>query len=308
MRPTRRRFLVTAAAAGALLPAGARRLWAASTLDLGGGATLETLSDGNLVLPASFVLGDLPGEEARAILAAAGLGGADRFTPPCNVTLLRDGTRTVLFDAGAGPDFMESAGRLPEALDALGLAPDEVTHVLFTHAHPDHLWGILDAFDEPFFPSAELVMGAAEHAYWSDPATVETIDPMRASFAAGAARRLEILGEAMRLVDDGEEVLPGIVARLTPGHTPGHLAFAVTGEDGEALVLGDAIGNHHLAFARPDWPSPSDQDAGMAARTRVALLADLAASGLPFVGFHLPEGGIGRVERTDDGAFRYVPA
>lgn len=307
MKTSRRRFIATAAAAGTLLPAGARRLWAATSLDLGGGATLETLSDGNLVLPAAFVLGDLPAEEAGAILAAAGLGGATQFTPPCNVTLFRDGTRTILFDAGAGPDFMESAGRLPEALDALGLAPEDVTHVLFTHAHPDHLWGILDEFDEPLFPSAELVMGGAEHAYWTDPATVETIDPMRTSFAAGAARRLDILGDAVRLVDDGEEILPGIVARLTPGHTPGHLAFAVSAEGGQALVLGDAIGNHHLAFARPDWTSPSDQDAATAAATRVALLEELAGSGLAFVGFHLPDGGIGRVERAGDGrAFRFV--
>lgn len=306
MRTTRRRFLATAAAAGAALAPGTRRLWAATSLDLGGGSALETLSDGNLVLPAAFVLGDLPADEAGAILAQAGLGGATEFTPPCNVTLFRDGTRTILFDAGAGPDFMESAGRLPEALGALGLAPEDVTHVLFTHAHPDHLWGILDEFDEPLFPSAKLVMGRLEHAYWTDPATVETIDPMRASFAAGAARRLAVLGDAVRLVEDGEEALPGITARLTPGHTPGHMAFAVSAEGGQALVLGDAVGNHHLAFARPDWPAASDQDATTAAATRSALLSELAGSGLPIVGFHLPDGGIGRVERAGGGAFRFV--
>ncbi|MCX7645266.1 MAG: MBL fold metallo-hydrolase [Rhodobacteraceae bacterium] len=309
MQITRRRFLAATAAAGTLLPAGARRLWAATALDLGGGATLETLSDGTLVLPASFVLGDLPADAAGAILAAAGLEPAAQFTAPCNVTLFRDGARTVLFDAGAGRGFVDSAGRLPEALDAIGLAPEEVTHVLFTHGHPDHLWGILDEFEEPLFPSAELVMGRLEHAYWTDPATAETIGPMRAGFAAGAARRLEVLGDAVRLVEDGEEVLPGITARLTPGHTPGHMAFAVGAAGGQALVLGDAVGNHHLAFARPDWPAPSDQDAAAGAATRAALLAELAGSGVPIVGFHLPDGGIGRVGRGGaEGGYRFIAA
>ncbi len=303
---TRRRLLTSSLAAGLAMPALTRRVWALTSLDLGG-ATLDTLSDGNLVLPGDFVLGGLPQDEAKAILADFGLAG-DQFTPPCNVTLFRDGTNTVLFDVGAGPDFMASAGKLPEALDAVGLSPDDITHVIFTHAHPDHLWGTLDEFDEPLFPSAELMMGRAEFDYWTDPATVETIDPGRTTFAVGAARRLEVLADSLRLLDDGDEAVPGVTARLTPGHTPGHMGFEIAAGGASAMVVGDAIGNHHLAFVRPDWPSASDQDPEPAAATRSALLASLADTGMPFVGFHLPDGGIGRVERTDDGGYRYVSA
>ncbi|MFN4193218.1 MAG: MBL fold metallo-hydrolase [Tabrizicola sp.] len=297
-----RRHLLTATAAALAAPLGARRLWAASTLTLDG-MRIDTLSDGSLVLPGNFILGGMPQDEMQAIVAKYGLP-TDQLTPPCNVTLLRDGTNTVLFDVGAGPDFQPSAGKLMEALAALELTVEDITHVLFTHGHPDHLWGLLDEFDEPVFPNAQHMIGQAEFDYWTDPETVASIGEARTTFAVGAARRLGVIAETVRLLADGEEALPGITARLTPGHTPGHLAFEIAGT-APALVLGDCIGNHHVAFERPDWASGSDQDAGLAAKTRVALLDRLASEGHAIIGYHLPEGGIGRVERADKG-YRFI--
>jgi glyoxylase-like metal-dependent hydrolase (beta-lactamase superfamily II) len=296
---TRRRVICAALATPALT----RPVFAATTIKAGA-RTVDTLSDGNLVLPGDFILGGMPKDEVAAILARHGLA-ADQLTPPCNVTLVRDGTNTILFDVGSGPDFQPSAGKLLAAIEALGLSPEEVTHVVFTHGHPDHLWGLLDEFDEPVFPSAEHAIGRAEFAYWIDPATVGTIGAARTTFAVGAARRLNLIAESIRLLEDGESVVDGVVARLTPGHTPGHLAFEIgTGSDA-LLVVGDAIGNHHVAFERPAWASGSDQDPEAAAKTRTALLDDLAGRGIALVGFHLPDGGIGRAERSGDG-FRFV--
>jgi hypothetical protein len=136
-----------------------------------------------------------------------------------------------------------------------------VTHVLFTHAHPDHLWGLLDEFDEPLFANAEYMIGAAEFDYWMNPDTVTTIGEARTTFAVGAQRRLAVIADTVRKVADGEEVLPGIAARLTAGHTPGHIAWDIAAGSDRVMVLGDAIGNHHVAFERPDWASGSDQDA-----------------------------------------------
>lgn len=298
-----RRTVLGQIAAATVMGGMARQVWAQSTLT-SGDMVIDTLSDGHLVLPGNFILGPMP-DGAGAVLAEFGLS-ADQITPDCNLTLLRDGDRTVVFDAGSGPNFMPTAGKIMDALDAIGLDPGDVTHVIFTHAHPDHLWGVLDDFDEPLFYNATHMMGAAEHAYWTDPNTVNTIGEARLAFAAGAQRYLAAIADNLVLFDDGAEVIPNVTARLTPGHTPGHMSFDIATPDGPVTVIGDAIGNHHLAFARPDWPTGSDQDQTMGAQTRAAMLAGFADTGTTFVGFHLPSPGIGRAVRDGDG-YRFVP-
>jgi glyoxylase-like metal-dependent hydrolase (beta-lactamase superfamily II) len=302
MQLTRRHFIGTAGAA--LATAGLpQRGWAGSALTLGD-LQIDTLSDGNLVLPADFALGDLPPAQAAPVLEQFGLG-VGPFEPPCNVTLLRDGERTVLFDVGSGPNFMPSAGKIQDAFDAIGISTDDVTHVVFTHAHPDHIWGLLDDFDDPLFYNAEFLIGQDEFDYWMDPETVNTIMPSRQSFAVGAMNRLEVIADQVQFFADGDEILPGIAAHATYGHTPGHMSFEIRSGSESAMVTGDAVTNHHLNFVHPDWHSGSDQDPEMGAATRARLLDRLAAEQMAVIGFHLPGGGVGRVETAETG-YRFV--
>ena len=296
MQFSRRAFLKSAAAApiAGLLP---RPVMAELSM---GTATLTTVSDGSLVLPGSFIFEPMPKDELAPILAEFDQS-SERLTPECNLALYRDGTNTVLFDVGSGPDFMPTAGTIMDSLDAVGLAPEDITHVVFTHAHPDHIWGLLDEFDEPLFYEASYFMGRAEWDYWWDPETVNTIGEARTAFAVGAKRRMAIIEDTVQLFDDGDEILPGIAAVSTPGHTPGHMAFEVRNGSDTALIVGDAIGNHHVAFRMPAWESGSDQNMPLAAETRVMLFDRLASEQITMVGFHLPNGGIGRVDTLGDG-------
>ncbi|MEO1114842.1 MAG: MBL fold metallo-hydrolase, partial [Pseudomonadota bacterium] len=196
--------------------------------------------------------------------------------------------------------------KLVAGLEHAGVAPEDVTHVVFTHAHPDHIWGLLDEFDDPLFADAAYLIGGTEWDYWWNPDTVDTIGEARAAMAVGAKRRLEAIEDKVEFFTGGQEILPGILAVSTPGHTPGHMSFEVRSGSDAALVIGDAIGNHHIAFMRPAWPSGSDQDAEVAASTRLALLDRILADDLKVAGFHLPGGGVGRVERSGD-AFRFLP-
>jgi len=278
------------------------RAQATTTLNFGS-VRIDMLSDGHLVLPLDFLESDQNPEELQAILARHGLTG-DVYEPPCNLVLLRDADRTVLFDIGAGHDFMSTAGHLPEAMANLGVTPEEITHLVITHAHPDHLWGLLDDFDEPLLPRAEVLMGRAEWDYWMDPDTVESIGAARQSFAVGAQRRLVEIEDQVQLFDDGAEILPGVQAMLTPGHTPGHMAFALQAGGQGLMVVGDALANPHLAFERPEWESSSDQVPDMAAATRLRLLDRITAEDRLVLGFHLPGGGVGRAEAQGEG--RYI--
>ena len=281
----------------------APRAFAQTTVELGA-STVTSISDGNLVLPASMFFENLPQDALQDILTRYGVA-TDQLEPPCNLTLLRQADKTVLFDAGSGTGFMPSAGAMQDSLDALGITPEDITHVVFTHAHPDHLWGVLDDFDDPVFPDAQLMIGQAEWEYWTNPETVDTIGDARAAFAVGAARRLDAVENQMTMFGNDQEILPGVLAHATPGHTPGHMSFEIRDGSNAIMVGGDAIGNHHVAFARPDWASGSDQDADLGIQTRLRLLDQLATDQMTLLGFHLPNGGMGRVERDGD-AYRFV--
>ena len=111
MRNTRRQFLARIGAAGVAAGLGGTGMAVAAS---GAGREVLTASDGHLVLPGDFLFDGLPEEALSEILERHGLSD-DRVEPPCNVTVLRDGARTVLFDAGSGPAFMPSAGKLPRA-------------------------------------------------------------------------------------------------------------------------------------------------------------------------------------------------
>ena len=304
MRLTRRTVLKGAGAGLTLAATGARPGWSATTMTVGD-MELTTLSDGFLVQPRDFVLAGMPEVDYLPILDRFGQS-PDEFRPECNVTLLRDGDRLVLFDAGSGSGFLPTVGRLGEAMDAIGLSPDEITHVVFTHAHADHLWGVLDDFDDPLFANAKHMIGKAEFDFWIDPGAVEAVGEARANMAVGAQRRLEVLLDSLSFFDDGAEILPGVATRMTPGHTTGHMSFEVRSGSDAVMILGDAVTNHHINFERPDLLSPVDQDRDRAAATRIGLLDQIAQAQMPVIGFHLPGGGIGRVERQDSG-FRFLP-
>lgn len=258
------------------------------------------VSDGSLTLPGSFIFGTMPQDELLPILKAHGQS-LDLYTPPCNVTLLRQGDRTVLFDVGSGPDFSPNTGVLVDSLDTLGVTPEQVTDIVFTHAHPDHLWGLIDDFEDPLFPSASYMIGKTEWDYWMNPNTVNEIGEARASFAVGAKRRLEMIEDQIGFFNDDEEIMPGVSARATTGHTPGHMAFEVRNGSEAVMILGDCVGNDHVSFARPQWQSGSDQDPETAAATRVALLDQLAHEKTRVIGFHLRGDGVGYVDKGADG-------
>jgi glyoxylase-like metal-dependent hydrolase (beta-lactamase superfamily II) len=299
MTVARRTFLKggAAVAAGAVIGLPASRIHAQLAL---GDIQIDVVSDGSLTLPGSFIFDTMPQDQLLPILEQYGQS-PDVLTPPCNVTLMRQGARTVLFDVGSGSDFSPNTGVLIESLDALGVTPEDITDIVFTHAHPDHLWGLLDDFDDPLFPDANYMIGKAEWEYWMNPNTVHEIGEARASFAVGAERRLAMIEDQIAFFNDGEEIMSGVLARATTGHTPGHMALEVRHGTEGVMILGDCIGNDHIAFAKPEWQSGSDQDPEMAAATRVSLMDQLAHEKTRVIGYHLTGNGLGYVDKTADG-------
>lgn len=302
----RRSMIIGLGAAGLLagfMPGGLRQARAQTVST--GSADLTVVSDGSLTLPMGVVFPDVPQDELARLLADNGMA-TDALRPDCNVTLVRTGDRLAIFDVGAGSNFMPTAGKLADSLVAAGIDPAEVTDVVITHAHPDHIWGLTDDFDELVFANAQHHIGKAEWDFWSSPETISKVPQDRQTFVVGAQNRFAAIADTVRFLADGEEVLPGVEAVATPGHTPGHLSFMVHGTE-PVLIIGDAISNSILSFERPDWPTASDQDTALGAQTRRKLLDRLAGDKVRAIGFHFPYPGAGMVEKKD-GSYRYVPA
>ncbi|WP_170182137.1 MBL fold metallo-hydrolase [Phreatobacter stygius] len=302
----RRAFLgATALAAAAIAlpsPAAAQAIASARI----GAASLQILSDGGITLPVSMLARGVPPADVQKVLAAAGLP-VDATRNGLNVPLLSLGDDLVLFDCGAGRNFLPTTGLLPKSIEAAGIDPAKVTRVLFTHAHPDHLWGALDEFDTPAFPNATYHMAAAEWDFWVDPQVFAKLPEERHAFAAGAQRVLKALEPQLKRFRPGEEIISGLAAIDTRGHTPGHVSFEVrTGSD-SLMILGDALTHPVLSFQHPDWATAFDQEPERAAATRKSLLDRLAGDKLLVSTYHLPAGGLGRVERQGS-AYRFVPA
>lgn len=268
---------------------------------------LLVVSDGTMDLPTSMVL---PGHEPGEIQSALGLPAAApaAIKVQLNVTLVRRPGVAILVDTGGGTDFLPGLGAAPDALEAAGINPDEITHVLFTHAHPDHLWGVIDPLDGGSrFQNARLLMSAAERDYWLRPGIETEVPEALRGMTAGTARRLAKLADRIDIVAAGTEISPGCEIVATPGHTPGHISLALHANADTLVVGGDALTHPVVSFQFPDWRWGTDVDAALAVATRRRLLDRLATERTRLLGYHLPWPGLGAVERTG-AAFLFVLA
>jgi glyoxylase-like metal-dependent hydrolase (beta-lactamase superfamily II) len=261
-----------------------------------GAHELIVLSDGHLVVPTTMLAKNVSGSELNAYLAGRGLG-PERVHFHTNVALLRWGEELVLIDAGAGGTWEPTTGRLADSLEAAGIAPEAISKVVITHAHPDHLWGLIDELDDSLrFPRAHYLVSDREWAFWTGQEAARLQGRVE-GIAAGAKRVFKAIAERTRPVRPGSEILPGILALDTAGHTPGHISLLLRGGANTLLLTGDAVQNNHVALAHPDWQPGADMDGAKAATSRRQLL-DLAATDKPQVlCYHMPFPGLGRVER-----------
>lgn len=211
---------------------------------------------------------------------------------PIGCFLIRTGDRVVLLDAGLGPDMQQLrggmhlvGGQLPTGLRALGVAPGEVTDVVCSHLHDDHVGWLFDLDARPVFANATIHFGAGD---WSHFVTGpgEMADHIGAGLQSPTAR--------VRTLEQDTVLAPGLTAVLTPGHTPGHLCLVLASGTERVLLLGDAV-TCPLQLDEPAWHAMSDVDPALAARTREKLWRELEDERSLGVGAHFPELRHGRV-------------
>jgi len=267
------------------------------------------VSDGVLPLPTQM-LGHNADPADRAAWLKDMFLPQDAFDWALNVVVVRSGGKTILIDAGLGsdPDLnLPRAGQLIKRLEAAGIDLGSVTDLVLTHMHMDHLGGLLvEGVKERLRKDLRIHVAAAEVKFWESPDFSHTSMPQGFPDAlrSAAKRFVSEYGSNLRTFDEEHEIAPGVVARRTGGHTPGHSVVRVASGGDGLTFAGDAV--FTVGFEQPDWHNGFEHDPEEAARVRVRLLRELANSGEMLVATHLPFPSIGRVAADGD-AFRFVP-
>ena len=312
MRLNRRQSLAAAATltAAAVLPASFVTAQTAprpfQKFDLGN-AELHVIHDGIMDVAAAGAASNRPEAEVDTALAAAGFPKG-RIRQPINVAFLKTATDLIAIDTGSGPNFLDGLGKMPDNLAAAGLDAKSVTKVIFTHGHPDHLWGAIDEFDDSLrFPNARYFMSEIELDLWRSPDAEKKLPSDRTNFVPGARRNIKGLGDRLATFKPESEVIPGVFALSTRGHTQGHVSFEFRTKDGPLVILGDALIHPLISFAHPDWQPSADHEPDVAAAMRKRLLDRLATDKAQILGYHLPAPGLGRVEKSGT-TYRFISA
>jgi glyoxylase-like metal-dependent hydrolase (beta-lactamase superfamily II) len=223
-----------------------------------------------------------------------------------NIPIVNFGERLVLFDTGMGASkmFGPTTGRLMTSMKEAGIDPKDVDAVVCSHAHIDHIGGIVNEQGANLFPNAQFYISQADFEFWTDESKLGS--PLKA-FVEHARKNLLPVRDRLIFFKDGQEFLPGVTAISAPGHTVGHMIFMVKSGNQQFAFLGDLTHHPILLLEKPRLEFAYDSDPKQAANTRVRLLDMLASNRIPVMSYHFPWPGFGNIAKAGEG-FRYYAA
>ena len=271
-----------------------------------GDLRIVALSDGTVPQDLHLLMTGTPPAEVDRLLARA--FQSNPVEASINAFLIEDGPRRILVDTGSGQLFGPGhGGKLPDSLASIGIAPGDITDILITHIHTDHSGGlVLDG--QPVFPNATVHVGAPDLAFFLEPGNAEETGYASRYFDE-AARTIGIYAEAgkVRTFEDNETILPGVVATLHPGHTPGSAFYTVTSRGRSIVFIGDIIHVAAVQFPNPAITIVYDLDPDAASAVRSAAFTDFAEGRQLVAAPHLPFPGVGHIRAEGENSFSWHP-
>jgi glyoxylase-like metal-dependent hydrolase (beta-lactamase superfamily II) len=225
-----------------------------------------------------------------------------------NCLFLNTGRQLILFDSGVGVTrpFGLGTGLLLANMRAAGLQPEQVDAVVISHAHIDHCWGIIGADGKPNFPNARIFISKADFDFWTAEDR-QNAQGWLGDFVKGARRNLLPVRDRITFVEDGKEVVPGVIAVSAPGHTVGHTVYAIQSGNSRAMFIGDLAHHQVIMLRRPQIEFAFDTDPRLSAQSRLRVLRMLAQERMGIVAYHFPFPGVGHVAAEGEG-FGWYPA
>lgn len=217
-----------------------------------------------------------------------------------NILCVKTGREIVVVDTGLGFPAMPGGGRLPQSLKEAGIDTTEVTLVIITHQHFDHIGGLINATGETVFSNARYAFWKTEWEDWTSPEKLAKLSP---EDAAQRQARIDIIKPRLTLLDTEAEIITGITAVPAPGHTSGHMALLVHSDGQGLLHLADAA-HHPMQIIHSDWSPVFDSHPDLSRLTRKALFERIADEKLQMLAYHFAAPGLGYITR-EHGALRW---
>jgi glyoxylase-like metal-dependent hydrolase (beta-lactamase superfamily II) len=223
-----------------------------------------------------------------------------------NTIVVNTGRNLVLIDSGFGDNGPPTGNNLLSNMSAAGIDPKNIDTILVSHFHGDHISGIRAKGGAANYPNAEIMVPSGEWQFWNDASNqAKVIDNFKPGFA-NVKRVFDPVAKDVKQFEHGKELVAGITAVDSRGHSPGHTAFLVASGNGKLLVTSDTV-NHQILIRNPDWSLWADMDAAMAVTARKRLLDMAATDKIQISAYHLPFPSTGFISKRGDG-YEFHPA
>jgi len=232
----------------------------------------------------------------------------DKIELAGNVLLVQKDEKNILIDTGSGVILSPLGGKLIGNLKNLRISPEEISEIVFTHAHPDHIGGVIDKNGLLVFENANFYISETEYNFWmsDEPDFSKGSKNEFSEFEIQFARQhFEPLKSKLNFYKDQDELFDFLKLENAPGHTPGHTIITISSEGEELVHIADTF-QHILLVEHPEWGNQIDSDFELGIKTRKQVLEKLSGTKQLFFGDHLPFPGLGFIQKTEE-HYHYLP-